>query len=71
MLPKSLVAVVIGLAFLPIILNGLGIRFSAAPAAVGGPRAGAARILTRGPARRPTHYARARSFTSSWNGRRS
>jgi phosphoserine phosphatase RsbU/P len=29
MLPKNLVAVVIGLAFLPIILNGLGIRFSA------------------------------------------
>jgi sigma-B regulation protein RsbU (phosphoserine phosphatase) len=30
MLPKSVVAVVIGLAFLPIILNGLGISFSAA-----------------------------------------
>lgn len=33
MLPKSVVAVVIGLAFLPIILNGLGISFSAAPPA--------------------------------------
>lgn len=32
MLPKSLVAAVIGLAFLPIILNGLGISFSAVPA---------------------------------------
>ena len=32
MLPKNMVAVVIGLAFLPIILNGLGIRFSAASA---------------------------------------
>ena len=31
MLPKSVVAVVIGLAFLPIILNGLGVSFSAAP----------------------------------------
>ncbi|HUE15695.1 MAG TPA: PP2C family protein-serine/threonine phosphatase [Planctomycetaceae bacterium] len=29
MLPKNMVAVVIGLAFLPIILNGLGFRFSA------------------------------------------
>ena len=29
MLPKNLVAVVIGLAFLPIILNGLGFSFSA------------------------------------------
>jgi phosphoserine phosphatase RsbU/P len=34
MLPKNMVAVVIGLAFLPIILNGLGIRFSAAPITV-------------------------------------
>jgi hypothetical protein len=33
MLPKNVVAVVIGLAFLPIILNGLGIRFSAASTA--------------------------------------
>src|SRR5262245_25049326 len=32
MLPKSVVAVVIGLAFLPIILNGLGVSFSAASA---------------------------------------
>jgi len=32
MLPKNMVAVVIGLAFLPIILNGLGISFSAVPA---------------------------------------
>src|SRR5579863_10354063 len=33
MLPNNLVAVVIGLAFLPILLNGLGISFSAGPPA--------------------------------------
>jgi sigma-B regulation protein RsbU (phosphoserine phosphatase) len=33
MLPKSVVAVVIALAFVPIILNALGVSFSAAPAA--------------------------------------
>ena len=67
MLPKNMVAVVIGLAFLPIILNGLGISFSAVPvpAAVQEDDRDFARAVYRAAG----SAAQARSSTSYWNGR--